>query len=166
MDRDKNTKPVATSSTCSRYFTRVGDWQLRIRLRFRSTKRERKRNPGGPPGGTLIHHYLRGNQVKFSQWQTNFIRLLLAAAINFPAARDVYSSFRLIVPKVLGISARSVLARRAAAVSARFEETRRSFQKFQRTGVDPAAFGGRDERRLKFQVYLDNLLPDTIGNGG
>lgn len=27
------------------------------------------------------------------------------AAINFPAARDVYSSFRLIVPKVLGISA-------------------------------------------------------------
>ena len=102
--------------------------------------------------------------MKFSQWQTNFIRLLLAAAINFPAARDVYSSFRLIVPKVLGISARSVLARRAAAVSARFEETRRFFQK--RTGVDPAAFGGRDERRLKFQVYLDNLLPDTIGNGG
>ena len=47
----------------------------------------------------------QGNQVKFSQWQTNFIRSVLAATINFAAARDVYNSPRLIVPKVLRISA-------------------------------------------------------------
>ena len=48
----------------------------------------------------------QGNQVKFSQWQTNFIPAgTRCSAINFAAARDVYNSPRLIVPEVLRISA-------------------------------------------------------------
>jgi len=44
-----------------------------------------------------------GNQVKFSQWGTNFIPVVLSAAINFADAHDVYNSPTLIIPEVLRI---------------------------------------------------------------
>jgi hypothetical protein len=60
---------------------------------FKQTARERDIN-------SPLRH---SNQVKFSQWGTNFIPVVLPAAINFAGAHDVYNSPTLIIPEVLRI---------------------------------------------------------------
>lgn len=68
------------------------DFESKMRC-IKQTARERDIN-------SPLRH---GNQVKFSQWGTNFIPVVLPVAINFAGAHDVYNSPILIIPEVLRI---------------------------------------------------------------